>query len=128
MQQPPWSEKQKEGLQLQLRKTYTQKTKYKNDHPGGSSGGLPNRKGKEGSMFYISTPNRSGDRRRYERPPEADLSTYDPAGRFQCTQSTMGKRENEHKRENNENNLVRYNFLCIKKKNKPTTEHLTAAN
>ena len=76
------------------------------------------------TVCYISTPNRPGDRGRYERTPGAAPSTYDPAGRFQRTQSTMGKRENEHKRENDEKILDRYNLLCIKKKKKPTTEQV----
>ena len=65
MQQPLQVREAREGLQLQLRDN-TQETKYKNNHPGGSSGDLPDSKGKEDSMFYISTPNRPGDRRRYE--------------------------------------------------------------
>ena len=55
---------------------------------------------------------------RYERPPGAAPSTNDPAGRFQRTQSTMGKRENEHKRKND----------ALTKKKKPSTEQLMAAN
>ena len=72
----------------------SQETKHKNNHPGGSSGGLPERKGKKVSMFYIFTFNRP----RYERSPVAVPNTYDPAERFQCTQSTIEKRGNEHKR------------------------------
>ena len=53
-------------------------TIHKNNHSGGSSVGLPSRKVKE--------TNRPADKGRYER--------------FQCTQSTVGKQENEHKREN----------------------------
>ena len=60
------------------------------------SEGLPGRKGKEVNMLYIFTPNRPGDGGGNERSPGEAPSTYDPAGRFQCTQSTTGKRENEH--------------------------------
>ena len=41
---------------------------------------------------------------RYERFPGAAPSTYDPTGRFQRTHYTIGKRENEHNRENDEEN------------------------
>ena len=36
----------------------------------------------------ISTPNKPGNRGRYERTPGATPSSYDPTGRFQCAQST----------------------------------------
>ena len=48
-------------------------------------------------MFYTSTPNRPGDRGRYESSPGAASNTYDPAGRFVCTQSIMEKQENDGK-------------------------------
>ena len=51
-------------------------------------------------MFYIFTPNKPGDRGRYERSRGIAPSTYDPVGRFQRTQSTIGKQENDHRREN----------------------------
>ena len=77
-------------------------------------------------MFYISTSNRPGDRGRYERTPGAAPSTYGSAGRFQYTQSTMGKRENEHKREKKYSTDT--TSCALTKKKKPTIEHLTAAN
>ena len=86
MQQTPGSEKQ--GRDAGAIK---KKIKHNNNHTGGSSRGQPDRKKKEDSMFYIFTPNRPGDRGRYERTLEAAPSTYDLAGRFQRTQSTMGK-------------------------------------
>ena len=91
IQQPPKSEKQQMDCSCNQERYNTQETKYKNNHPGGSSGGLPDRKGKEDSMFYIFTPNRPGDRGKYERSPGAAPNTYDLAGRFERTQSTMGK-------------------------------------
>ena len=48
----------KEGTAVAIIKEITHKTNY----PGGSSEDLPDKKKKEDSMFYISTPNRPGDR------------------------------------------------------------------
>ena len=64
---PPSLEKQGRDCNCNLESHNTQETKYKNNHPGSSSEGLPNRKGKEDSKFYISTPIRSNNRGRYER-------------------------------------------------------------
>ena len=89
--QPPGSEKQGRDCSCNYERDNTQETKYKNNHPDGSSGGLPEKKGKEDSMFYIFTPNRHCDRGRYERFPGAAPSTYGPVGRFQGTQSTKWK-------------------------------------
>ena len=58
-------------------------------------------------MLNISAPKISSDRGRYERSPGAALRTYDTAGRLECTQPTVGKWKNYHKRENvGENPLV----------------------
>ena len=89
--QQPRSEKQGKDYNCNQEKDNTQETKYKNNNPGGSSGGLPDRKRKKDSMFYIFTPNRLGDRGRYERTPGAAPTTYDPAGKLKRTQSTMRK-------------------------------------
>ena len=63
----PLGQRSKGETAVAIKKENTQETKYKNHYPGGSSGGLPDRKGKEDSMFYISTTNRPGDRGRNER-------------------------------------------------------------
>ena len=77
MQQTPWVGKQGWDCSCNQEKYNTQESKYKNNYLGGSSGGLPDRKGKEDSMFNISTPNRPGDRGRYDGTSGAAPSTYE---------------------------------------------------
>ena len=65
----------------------------------------------------------------FERTPGTALSTYDPAGRFEWTQSTMGKQENEHKKKNDGKKYSTDTISCaLKIKKKPTKENLKAAN
>ena len=49
----PQSQRSKGGTAVAIKKEITQETKYKNNHLCGWSGGRPDRKGKEDSMFYI---------------------------------------------------------------------------
>ena len=93
MQQPPWVRKAKEELKLQLRKITHKRLNIKNNHPGGISEVLPDRKKKEDSMFYIFSSNRPGERKSYERSSGAAPSTYDPAGIFQPNNSLETKIE-----------------------------------
>ena len=46
--QQPQGRRSKVGTEVAIKK----EIKYKNNHSGGSSGDLPDRKGKEDSMFY----------------------------------------------------------------------------
>ena len=56
-------------------------------------------------------------------------STYDPTDRFQCTQLTMEKQENVHKRENDGKKYSTYTIsYALTKKKKLTTENFMAAN
>ena len=78
----PLGQRSKGETAVAIKKENTQETKYKNNHPGGSSGSLPDRKEKEDSMLYTIIPNRPGDRGRHKISPGATPSAYDPAGRF----------------------------------------------
>ena len=78
-------------------------------------------------MFYISTANRLDDRGRYDRNPGAAPSIYDPAGRFQRTQSIMGKQENEHKKENDGKNTQQIQTYYRVFDNSKSTIDLTIA-
>ena len=48
-------------------------------------------KRKKDNILNISTPHRPTDRETYEKSPGATPSTYDIAGRYQCTQPTVRK-------------------------------------
>ena len=117
MQQPPLGQRSKGGT-IAIRKEITHKTL--NIRNAIQMVALPDRKGKEDSMFYIFTPNRPGNSERYERSYHmfAAPRTYDPAGRFQCTQSTMENRVNEHKREDDGKNTQQIQPLVHQQKEK----------
>ena len=82
---------QRKGHNSYKKRNSTQKTKHKNGPSGGGSGSLHDRERRKDNMLNISNPNRLSDRGRHERSPGAVPSTYDAAGRFQHTQSTVGK-------------------------------------
>ena len=67
-------------------------------------------------MLNISTPNRQSDRGGYERSHGAAPSTFDTAWRLHCTQSTMGKLKNEHKRENARKNIQQIQLVVPQRK------------
>ena len=53
---PPDQRKQRRGCSCYKKRNSTQKTKHKNNLPGGISGGLPGREKKKNNMLNISTP------------------------------------------------------------------------
>ena len=106
----------------------TQETKYKNNYPGGSSGGLPDRKGKRTvcSIYLLPTDQVTEEdmRELLEQLPAPMILLGD----FNAHNLLWGSEKMNTRGRMMEKILDRRTFCALTKKKKPTTEHLKAAN